>query len=149
MIKKLELSYKYILESIKNAIKEFKQTGIKFDAVLTAARGGLMPAQYMAYGLDIKKILIADIKSYDDESNKQGLLAFFNQDEIENAMSHFNNVLIIDDIRDTGNTIEMLRKSLRNKGINDSHFWTIVDNKGCNGGSCHPGFWIEFPWDVL
>ncbi|MEO0342008.1 MAG: xanthine phosphoribosyltransferase [Pseudomonadota bacterium] len=115
-------------------------------AILAITRGGMAPAMIVARELDVRTVETISIKSY----NKQS------QDDIRvlkapNAkiMGDGTGILIVDDLVDSGKTLEVVRKHYPN-----AHFATVYAKP--NGKPQVDTFvqdvgqdeWIYFPWDL-
>ena len=155
MTKKTFMEWNEIQEKTDNLHFQYN-----YDLIVTASRGGLIPSGMISYKLGIKDFVIVKISSYDDETDTQldetkiDALSNFDTDKIKAA----KNILIIDDIVDTGNTMGKLKEivnqykdgkpciksfSIVNK-LDSEHFAapdiTLFDMIGDDS-------WIVFPWD--
>lgn len=84
------------------------KVGRGHDAILAITRGGLTPAHFLAEALDIRRIYAIGSIGYED-ANKMGAPRIFNIPGIE-AVS---DVLIVDDIVDSGETMQTVVGTLR------------------------------------
>jgi xanthine phosphoribosyltransferase len=112
--------------------------------MLAITRGGLFPAGILARELNIKQIETVGIESYADnkEQGQIRLLKSFSSDYAEN-------VLVVDDLADTGNTLKFLKKTLsasivttlfvkpEGKGLVDFYAEEVPQTT-----------WVRFPWDT-
>ena len=120
-----------------------------FTAMVCITRGGLVPAAIVARELGIRVIETVCIASYDHE-NKQGSLQVLKSiaDKVANEQGG-SNVLVIDDLVDTGATAKLVREMLPN-----AHFATVYAKP--QGRPMVDTFitevsqdtWIFFPWDT-
>jgi len=120
----------------------------KYDAILAVSRGGLIPATLLAYNLDIKKVTSIAVRTYDDTNVKLLDFSILSQPDFDIIVG---NVLVVDDLIETGETIKIIRNLdynndvkldfavLFSKGLNDNvdYFGEVVDDFQ----------WINFPWD--
>ena len=76
----------------------------EYDVMLAITRGALVPAGMLAYRLGIRNILVAAVAFYFDngEHADQPLFLQFPAD----PLLHGNRVLIVDEVWDTGTTIQ-------------------------------------------
>lgn len=117
----------------------------KFKGIIALSRGGLVPAAIIAYQLDIQYIDTYCITSYDHQT----------QDDCEDLKLPRlfydmlrEDVLVIDDLVDTGHTFEHVKKSLPNchyaavyaKPKGKPHCDTFITEVAQHT-------WIFFPWD--
>jgi xanthine phosphoribosyltransferase len=111
--------------------------------ILAITRGGLFPAGILARELNIKHIETVGLESYTEKERGQiNLLKPFSPDFSED-------VLLVDDLADTGNTLNYLQKSLKSPvtvtlyvkpmGRHLVHFYAEEVPQTT---------WIRFPWDT-
>jgi len=140
----------YSYENFKNDtnklishVKEFEA-----DAIVAIARGGLTLSHAMAEGLDIREVQSIRTELY-DQSSKRDKLTICN---ICTFDSNIKRVLVVDDISDSGETLDAVMSCLndRYKGIEfkscalyykktsiyEPHFWINEAND-----------WIDFFWE--
>jgi len=116
-------------------------------AVVAITRGGMAPAMIVARELDIRVVDTVSVKSYDKQNQSEArLLKAPNPDIIEDGGE---GVLIVDDLVDTGKTLELVR-ALYPK----AHFATVYAKpKGKPMVETYvtevsQDTWIFFPWDM-
>lgn len=139
-----------LLQHLLTAMRENAPDYVNsFDTILAITRGGLVPAAFFSHALGIHKIEVVGIRSYDDKTNTKLPIPLFSQNLY--AMSQLNRAqtLVVDDIADSGSTMQAIRQALPNAirvvmvtkplGREYIHmFGTIVDQK----------FWVKFPYEV-
>ncbi len=115
--------------------------------ILAITRGGLFPAGILARELNIKLIETVGMESYSgsDKTAEQGevqILKEFNQ-----RFSH--NVLVVDDLADTGRTLIELKKSLL-KPVVVTLFCKPEGLKMVDyyAEEVSQDTWVRFPWDT-
>lgn len=91
-----------------------EQVGREHDVLLAITRGGLVPAGMLAYLLGHRDILIAAVAFYDD-SGQPGEQPAFLQFPAD-PLLHGRRVLIVDEVWDTGTTIEAVVERVRLAG---------------------------------
>lgn len=106
---------------IKSLIDKLKD--VEFDCVLGVIRGGYIPAEAISRYFN-REFCIVDVKSY--FGDKQGDL--FVRGKIGEP---FGRVLIVDDLVDSGKTLEFLKTSLESKGLTaiTAVLWNKVNNE--------------------
>ena len=143
---------------------------IKPDETLIIAlgRGGMIPAQYVAYNLGIKDVCLLGASSYEGDEQKEEV-------DIEgsiliNADKH-RNVIIIDDLVDTGKTLKAVIKIVDEIAhefeeatekflvVIPAVLYTQKSKKATRKMGVvyaeklrkHKGkkLWVEFPWDTI
>jgi xanthine phosphoribosyltransferase len=115
-------------------------------AVVAITRGGMAPAMIVARELDIRVVDTISVRSYDHQTQSDPVVLNAPDGEL---MGDGSGVLIVDDLVDTGRTIEVV-KELYPK----AHFATVYAKpKGeplvdtfITGVS--QDTWIFFPWDM-
>ena len=117
-----------------------------WKAVVAITRGGMAPAMIAARELDIRTVDTISIKSYDHQSQSEATVLKKPDDEM---MGDGTGILIIDDLVDSGKTLEVVR-ALYPK----AHFATVYAKpKGRPQvdtfiTEVSQDTWIFFPWDM-
>ena len=116
-------------------------------AVVAITRGGMAPAMIVARELDIRVVDTVSVKSYDKQNQSEArIIKAPNPDIIADGGE---GVLIVDDLVDTGKTLELVR-ALYPK----AHFATVYAKpKGKPMVETYvtevsQDTWIFFPWDM-
>lgn len=115
-------------------------------AVVAITRGGMAPAMIAARELDIRTVDTISVKSYDNQTQAEA--AVLKKPDAE-LMGDGTGILIIDDLVDSGKTLEIVR-ALYPK----AHFATVYAKP--KGRAQVDTFitevsqdtWIFFPWDM-
>ena len=141
-----------ICNSLINILADkIQASGIKFDLIIGISKGGLIPAVMIGHKLGIKSFLCVGASHY--EGNKQKKEVEIHQFPTE-ELKKFNkdaNILLIDEIIDSGETVNIVIKKLKDVG-----FVNIVVATICyrNYAKIKPDFWAEevktwiiFPWE--
>jgi len=86
----------------------------EYDVMLAITRGALVPAGMLAYQLGIRNILVAAVAFYDDTGARADhpLFLQFPAD----PLLHGHRVLIVDEVWDTGTTIQAVIDRVRQAG---------------------------------
>ena len=120
--------------------------GGSWKAVVAITRGGMAPAMIVSRELDIRTVDTISIKSYDHQSQSDAVVLKHPDAEL---MGDGTGILIIDDLVDSGKTLEVVRKSFPN-----AHFATVYAKpKGRPQvdtfiTEVSQDTWIFFPWDM-
>ncbi len=120
----------------------------KWRAIVCITRGGLVPAAIISRELDIRVIETVSVASYHDYA-KQGELAILKEITPSLLENGGVDVLIVDDLTDTGKTAEVVRAMMPK-----AHFATVYAKP--KGRPLVDTFvtevsqdtWIYFPWDM-
>ena len=121
--------------------------GGQWRAIVAITRGGLAPAMIIARELDIRVVDTISVKSYDNQTQAEAVVLKAPQAEIMGDQGE--GILVIDDLVDTGKTLELVRKLFPK-----AHFATIYAKP--QGRDMVDSFitevsqdtWIFFPWDL-
>ncbi|WP_417247170.1 xanthine phosphoribosyltransferase [Celeribacter sp.] len=115
-------------------------------AIVAITRGGMAPAMIIARELDIRTVDTISVKSYDHQSQSEAEVLNSPNEEM---MGDGTGVLIIDDLVDSGKTLELVRSLYPN-----AHFATVYAKpKGRPQVDSYitevsQDTWIFFPWDM-
>ena len=115
-------------------------------AVVGITRGGLVPAMIVSRELDIRVVDTISVKSYSHQDQREAKVIKSPQADL---MGDGTGILIVDDLVDTGKTLELVR-SLYPK----AHFATVYAKpKGkplveTYVTEVSQDTWIFFPWDM-
>lgn len=120
----------------------------KWDAIVCVTRGGLVPCAIIARELGIRMIETVCVASYHDY-DEQGQMKVIKEVNDDIKINGGENVLIIDDLTDTGKTAAIVREMLPN-----AHFAAVYAKP--TGKPLVDTFvtevsqdtWIYFPWDM-
>ncbi|RVT81582.1 xanthine phosphoribosyltransferase [Rhodobacteraceae bacterium CCMM004] len=122
------------------------EKGGGWRAVVAVTRGGMAPAMIVARELDIRTVDTISVKSYDHQEQAQAVV--LKSPDVE-MMGDGTGVLIVDDLVDTGKTLELVRQLYPK-----AHFATVYAKP--SGRPMVDTFitevsqdtWIFFPWDM-
>ena len=115
-------------------------------AVVAITRGGMAPAMIVARELDIRTVDTISVKSYDHQTQADAIILKSPDAAI---MGDGEGVLIIDDLVDSGKTLELVRRLYPK-----AHFATVYAKpKGRPMVDTYitevsQDTWIFFPWDM-
>lgn len=102
-------------EALEDLVKRLAdQVGREHDVLLAITRGGLVPAGMLAYLLGQRDILVAAVAFYDDHGQPGDQPAFLQFPS--DPLLHGKRVLIVDEVWDTGITIEAVVERVRLAG---------------------------------
>ncbi len=115
-------------------------------AVVAITRGGMAPAMIVARELDIRTVDTISVKSYDHQEQRDAKVLKAPDAEM---MGDGTGILVVDDLVDTGKTLELVRKLYP-----QAHFATVYA-KPQGEPMVHTFItgvsqdtWIFFPWDM-
>jgi xanthine phosphoribosyltransferase len=121
--------------------------GGAWRAVVAITRGGMAPAMIVARELDIRTVDTISVKSYDWQKQTEATVLKAPAPEVMGEDGE--GVLIVDDLVDTGRTLELVRRLYPK-----AHFATVYA-KPQGRSMVHTYItevsqdtWIFFPWDM-
>lgn len=117
-----------------------------WKAVVAITRGGMIPAMIVSRELDIRVVDTISVKSYSHQSQTEARVTKSPQQEL---MGDGTGILVIDDLVDTGRTLELVRRLYPK-----AHFATVYAKP--SGRPMVDSYitevsqdtWIFFPWDM-
>lgn len=136
------MRHEYISDvDVKNClmdiIRQMYMDGFKPDVVVGLARGGMVPANLISQFLDIPCYMI-------------------NKDESTHILPSGKNILVIDDINDTGKTFTDISNYFTFEYEANFKYASLISNVGSNFevdyysveiNSLEEEIWIVFPWE--
>ncbi|MEC7765256.1 MAG: xanthine phosphoribosyltransferase [Pseudomonadota bacterium] len=117
-----------------------------WKAVVAITRGGLAPAMIVARELDIRTVDTISVKSYNHQTQSEPVVI---KSPDMDVCGDGTGVLVVDDLVDTGKTLEVVRDLMPN-----AHFATVYAKpKGKPMVDSYitevsQDTWIFFPWDM-
>jgi len=151
-----ELSFDDIKQSCKRLAQQIKEKGWKIDVIVPLLKGGMTPAVFIGKELDIDNY--ACLHTRTTLSNKANAeckepisLGFTNVEEIKGK-----NVLVVDDIYDTGRSIKFANEVVKQNGAKNIYNALCItvneetkslDNMVCDLDYIKEHYWIVFPWE--
>ena len=117
-----------------------------WKAVVAITRGGMAPAMIVARELDIRTVDTISVKSYNNQTQAEATIL---KSPDMSVMGDGTGILVIDDLVDTGKTLEVVRDAMPK-----AHFATVYA-KPKGRPMVHTFItevsqdtWIFFPWDM-
>ena len=114
--------YFNLIDTLVSKIKDFR--GCDFNCVIGLLRGGYVPSEAISRCLEIP-LVIAKLSSYNDKVQGEIELC----DEIINKDLIRGNVLIVDDLIDSGNTLKFFVNYIKEHYNVDSVMTAVLWNK--------------------
>lgn len=150
------LSWLDIEEACKNINKQILDTNYKIDIIVSIQRGGCVPGVILSHLFCISEYYSIGIRTTSSERIKSERLStpiIFKTNRLKNIQGR--NVLIIDDVTNTGNTLQLAKNEIwEYKPANCKTAVLIWD--GDNSSKCQADFyakqtpgWVVFPWENL
>jgi len=165
MAEKLYISFENIKYDIIFLAKNILESDIKFDAIIALCGGGLVPARLLRNHLDIP-IYCLNIKLYNcnnEITGKPKIIQWLDNDIIDSLQN--KNILIVDDLDDTGSTLHYVTNFIENgyksympikyKNLGVAVLYNKLKNKKSRIDIKYPYYkvfdiddkWVVFPWE--
>ena len=137
----------------KHIMMWLSNNDFKVEAIVGVARGGLIPATILAYQLEVP-MFVESVSSYDHivfgHRTETRILQSVNVKEMKEL--GYNNVLIVDDICDSGKTLSELRDKYSAGGVNAKTTTIYAKKSTAHTVSTVPfvvseDIWVNFFWE--
>jgi hypoxanthine phosphoribosyltransferase len=132
-----------------------KEGGEKFDAIVVVPRGGYFPAVIVArrLGFGAADMLQASIGSYEDDAAERESKFRIGQMPSDEEVKG-KKLLVIDEVCDTGSTLDFLAKRLREQGAAAVRTGVLHSKPGRSVTGFTPDWsvittdkWVVYPWE--
>ncbi|MGY1770012.1 phosphoribosyltransferase [Blastococcus sp. SYSU D00813] len=142
------LTYELFGTASRELAEQVAADGFEPDLILAIARGGLFLGGALGYALDVKNLFVMNVEFYTGVDERLDLPVVLpptlDQVDITGA-----NVLVADDVADTGKTLELVRDFCT--GYVAEVRTAVVYEKPRSVVRCdyvwrHTDRWIDFPW---
>ena len=143
MTDKLFITWDEFHQDVKNLCSKIKKSG-SYNKIVAISRGGLIPAGIISYELGIRQTSVINIATYVGSAH----LKLNEVDNPELVGKVDKNTLIIDDLSDSGQTLNVMRRQFPH-----GTFATIYakPNGAAEVDICSRQIedkWVVFPWDI-
>ena len=140
------------IELLVTAIADIiNNKGVKYDTIIALGRGGLIPGAMLSYKLDIKNLQNFGINTRHDDGKYLETLVYQKPSAIT------GNVLVVDDINDSGKTFESINSLIKSEYSNVNELMycslttryntTFLNENTISGEIINTSDWLVFPWD--
>lgn len=146
----LRLTWEEIERQCEALCRKIEQRRFKPEVIVGIARGGWMPARILSDMLDIDALFTMRIKFYTsvDQRAKKPVIVYPVPVDLKGK-----SVLLVDDIADTGESLELAKRHLMDRGAEAILIVTLVKKPR---SKIAPDFfvvetpaWVVFPWEVF
>jgi hypothetical protein len=137
-------------EAARQLAQEVIASGYKPDIVLAIARGGLLPGGAVAYALGVKNSCAMNVEFYTDVDERLEVPMVLPPAPELIDLEHAK-MLIVDDVADTGRTLEVVQEFCAGK-IAEVRTAVLYEKPQslvkCDYVWRRTDRWIDFPWSV-
>lgn len=154
-MKTINLTWNHIEKLCDSVVQQVIRSGFKPHAILAISRGGVIPATLITHQLQITPFYAVQLTSYTSDGKQTPVKVLSGQN-----FPYFDKgvkVLIIDEICDSGKTIEFLQSVYPNQIENgDYRIATLITKTHKTPKHLWPTYtannvkepaWIMFPWE--
>jgi len=145
--KYVTLKWQDVEEDIRALADKIRASGEQFDAILGIARGGLVPAMLLSDSLDQHNIATIRMRLYKNGKKLESLEIL----DWPAASMEGKNILVVDDISDTGETLSQLKTWLSTQNVSGFKIACLHSKPKTD---LKPDFysreldgWICYPWN--
>ena len=145
------LTYELFGTASRELAQQVVDDGYEPDLILSIARGGLFLAGALGYALDVKNLFTMNVEFYTGIDQRLDLPVVLppTLDQVDLTGA---NVLVADDVADTGKTLELVRNFCA--GYVAEVRTAVIYEKPQSVVSCNYVWrrtdrWIDFPWSTL
>jgi len=138
------------IDYIANMVVEsISKKNIKFDTIVALGRGGLIPGAILSYKLDVKNLQNLGINTRQEDGQYVETLIY-------QRPTITGNVLVVDDINDSGKTFEAVNSLIKSEypDIGELLYCSLTTRYNTNfnentisGKIINTSDWLVFPWD--
>ena len=137
------VSWDEIQSLCRSLAQEILKRGLRRDKILAITRGGLFPAGLLARELDIRRIETIGVVAYSGQKVEDPRAVKIADPEF------LKDTLIIDDLADTGATLDFIRKQAVSCTFATVFAKPLGEQRVDLFASAMPqDTWIRFPWDT-
>ncbi len=151
MFKCVQYSWQEVYELCKELARKIKESGFKPDAIVAIARGGWVPARILADFLLVRELYSVKAEHWGIVATVTGK-AKITQPLMVDLTG--KNVLVVDDVADTGETVEIVAKHVREKNAKEVKT-AVIDFKHTSkfvpdyyAREMERWAWIVYPWSI-
>jgi hypoxanthine phosphoribosyltransferase len=144
------LTYELFGTAARELAQQVADDGFEPDLVLAIARGGLFLGGALGYALDVKNLFVMNVEFYTGVDERLELPVVL-PPVLDRVDLTGANVLVTDDVADTGKTLELVRDFCRGY-VTDVRTAVIYEKPRsvvrCEYVWRRTDRWIDFPWSA-
>lgn len=148
--KTVNYSWPLYLQKIEDVILQIKQKNFQPDVIVGISRGGLIPAQLIAYKLGVKHVITYGVYSY-KEKEYSGSHVEYQLPSVDSLLG--KKVLFVDDLADRGETLlQAIQKLSKHAALYKTATVLMKDKSIITPDfvtdTIDSSFWVKFPYDL-
>ena len=145
------LTYELFGTASRELAEQVAADGYEPDIILSIARGGLFLGGALGYALDVKNLFVMNVEFYTGVDERLDLPVVL-PPTLDRVDLTGANVLVADDVADTGKTLELVRDFCA--GYVAEVRTAVIYEKPQSIVACDYAWrrtdrWIDFPWSTL
>ncbi|MCL1599949.1 MAG: phosphoribosyltransferase [Actinomycetia bacterium] len=133
---------------VRELARQIADDGFEPDIILGIARGGLIPTGSLGYALSIKNCYMINVEYYTDVDERLDVPVIL-PPYLELVDLHDSNVLVVDDVADTGHTLAKVYEFVTHS-VNETRAAVLYEKPAsvikCDYVWRRTDRWINFPW---
>ena len=133
---------------VRELARQIADDGFEPDIILGIARGGLIPTGSLGYALSIKNCYMMNVEYYTDVDERLDVPVIL-PPYLELVDLHGSNVLVVDDVADTGHTLAKVYEFVTHS-VNETRAAVLYEKPAsvikCDYVWRRTDRWINFPW---
>lgn len=133
---------------IRELARQIAGDGFQPDIILGIARGGLIPTGSLGYALSIKNCYMMNVEYYTDIDERLDVPVIL-PPYLELVDLHDSNVLVVDDVADTGHTLAKVYDFVTHS-VRETRAAVLYEKSAsvikCDYVWRRTDRWINFPW---
>lgn len=142
-------TWKKIYDMLRSQAKKIRQSGFKPDIIVGVTRGGWVPARVLSDLLEIPNLFTVRVEFYLGvaETRKEPVLT-----QRVSVVVTDKKVLIVDDVADTGKSLQLVREHVLQQGATETRIATVYRKPW---SAIKPDYyetetrcWVVFPWEI-
>lgn len=125
MVTKIYYSWSEVESAVSNIASQIYQSNWRPDYIVGITRGGLIPATMLSNFLNVKMHTL-DVRLRDGDDIGPETNCWMSEDAFGYDMEKSKNILIIDDINDSGATFNWIKDNWQSSCLPNSDVWNNV-----------------------
>jgi xanthine phosphoribosyltransferase len=148
-VDQITIPWSVFQQDVVNLAQQIENSNKRYEVIVAITRGGLVPSVILAHKLKIRAIDTIDLRSYSDEHEQDDTVRIVRACDYVLIHRKGKGVLIVDDLIDTGNTIEAARKMLPEADVAVVYARSNkIDSVDYYGRAKPNDTWLVFPFET-